>query len=286
MGGEPLETFEHPKRAVCPAPRAPRPAPRAPRPAPRAPRPRAPRPAPRAPRPAPRAPRPAPRAPRPAPRALRPAPRAVPRAECAVLGGPRCAPRAAPARARTAAGRGVTRARRARALWAQVYILGSEDNGVPSSVLKARRPPPAACRSPQRRASPSRPACTGDARRSDAPPLTRARAAGGGRRRATRRCRYRRCGIPPSTSPSRAASSCTTASPSRRAPLPTGEGALLPCRASTRSASPRGLSASPLRTPAPHRTPAPPPPPPPRTKWTRRVPHPVLIGHAASLTPY
>jgi hypothetical protein len=29
-----------------------------------------------------------------------------------------------------------------------------------------------------------------------------------------------------------------------------------------------------------------PPPPTPRTKWTRRVPHPVLIGHAASLTPY
>jgi len=29
----------------------------------------------------------------------------------------------------------------------------------------------------------------------------------------------------------------------------------------------------------------PPPPPPPRTKWTRRVPHLVLIGHAASLTP-
>jgi hypothetical protein len=27
-----------------------------------------------------------------------------------------------------------------------------------------------------------------------------------------------------------------------------------------------------------------PPPPPPRTKWTRRVPHPVLIGHAASTT--
>jgi len=26
--------------------------------------------------------------------------------------------------------------------------------------------------------------------------------------------------------------------------------------------------------------------PPPRTKWTRRVPHHVLIGHAASLTPY
>ena len=30
----------------------------------------------------------------------------------------------------------------------------------------------------------------------------------------------------------------------------------------------------------------PPPPPPPRTKWTRRVSLPVLIGHAASLTPY
>jgi len=28
------------------------------------------------------------------------------------------------------------------------------------------------------------------------------------------------------------------------------------------------------------------PPPPPRTDRTRRVPHPVLIGHAASLTPY
>jgi len=27
-------------------------------------------------------------------------------------------------------------------------------------------------------------------------------------------------------------------------------------------------------------------PPPPRTKWTRRVPHPVLIGHTASLAPY
>jgi len=26
--------------------------------------------------------------------------------------------------------------------------------------------------------------------------------------------------------------------------------------------------------------------PPPRTKWTRLVPHPVLIGHAASLIPY
>ena len=32
--------------------------------------------------------------------------------------------------------------------------------------------------------------------------------------------------------------------------------------------------------------PPPPPPPPPRTNRTRRVPHPVLIRHAASLTPY
>jgi hypothetical protein len=30
----------------------------------------------------------------------------------------------------------------------------------------------------------------------------------------------------------------------------------------------------------------PPPPSPSRTKWTRHVPHPILIGHAASLTPY
>ena len=37
---------------------------------------------------------------------------------------------------------------------------------------------------------------------------------------------------------------------------------------------------------APLARPPPPPPSPPRTKWTRRVPHPVLIGHAASLTPY
>ena len=29
---------------------------------------------------------------------------------------------------------------------------------------------------------------------------------------------------------------------------------------------------------------SPPPPPPLHTKWARRVPHPVLIGHAASLS--
>ena len=38
--------------------------------------------------------------------------------------------------------------------------------------------------------------------------------------------------------------------------------------------------------PSPGRAAPPPPPSPPRSKWTRRVPHPVLIGHAASLTPY
>jgi hypothetical protein len=35
-----------------------------------------------------------------------------------------------------------------------------------------------------------------------------------------------------------------------------------------------------------HSAAPPPPTPPSRTKWTRRVHHPVLIGHAASLTPY
>ena len=38
------------------------------------------------------------------------------------------------------------------------------------------------------------------------------------------------------------------------------------------------------RQPSLKLTKAPPPPPSPRTKWTRRVPHPVLIGHAASLS--
>jgi hypothetical protein len=36
----------------------------------------------------------------------------------------------------------------------------------------------------------------------------------------------------------------------------------------------------------PHGGVPPAPPPPSRTKWTRRVPHPVLIGHAASVAPY
>jgi hypothetical protein len=36
-------------------------------------------------------------------------------------------------------------------------------------------------------------------------------------------------------------------------------------------------------SPDPRRSP---PPPPSRTKWTLRVPRPVLSGHAASLTPY
>ena len=44
------------------------------------------------------------------------------------------------------------------------------------------------------------------------------------------------------------------------------------------SSSPLSLPLPPLWEPPP-----PPPPPPSRTKWTRRVPHPVRIGHAASL---
>jgi hypothetical protein len=44
----------------------------------------------------------------------------------------------------------------------------------------------------------------------------------------------------------------------------------------------RAEARSPTRRPCTTRSP---PPPPSRTKWTRRVPHPVLIGHAASLTP-
>jgi hypothetical protein len=47
--------------------------------------------------------------------------------------------------------------------------------------------------------------------------------------------------------------------------------------------SPRLPARSARRAPRAGRA-RPPPPPPPRTKWTRRVLHPVLIGHAASLT--
>ena len=41
--------------------------------------------------------------------------------------------------------------------------------------------------------------------------------------------------------------------------------------------------ARPRRRPATRRASRQPPPPPPRNEWTRRVPHPVLVGHAASL---
>ena len=47
----------------------------------------------------------------------------------------------------------------------------------------------------------------------------------------------------------------------------------------------RALS-PPLRVPASCARHGQPPAPPPRTKWTRRFLHPVLIGHASSLTPY
>ena len=42
--------------------------------------------------------------------------------------------------------------------------------------------------------------------------------------------------------------------------------------------------APPFEPPPPPLPFEPPPPSPPRSKWTRRVPHPVLIGHAASLS--
>ena len=67
-----------------------------------------------------------------------------------------------------------------------------------------------------------------------------------------RRCCSRRC-----------SRWCTTSRPRR---LSTGPPRRRPCR-------------------APREPPPPPPPPLPRTKWTRRVPHPVLIGHVASLFP-
>jgi len=72
----------------------------------------------------------------------------------------------------------------------------------------------------------------------------------------------------------------------RRAALP-GDGS--PFRPSTGSAFTRVQRAD-LFEQAPARAVSPPTPPTPRpsarTNWTRPVPHPVLIGHAASLTPY
>ena len=57
-----------------------------------------------------------------------------------------------------------------------------------------------------------------------------------------------------------------------------------PRRAPPRAPAPRPHpDHAPCRPAAPRGASRPPPPPPPRTKWTRRVPHPVLIGHAASL---
>jgi hypothetical protein len=65
---------------------------------------------------------------------------------------------------------------------------------------------------------------------------------------------------------------------------PVGGRALRHPRLSARGAA-RAHVGRPARRPG--RAPAGRPPPPPfRTKWTRRVPHPVLIGHAASLTPH
>ena len=64
-----------------------------------------------------------------------------------------------------------------------------------------------------------------------------------------------------------------------RAPHPRRARAMPPPKAASRVAA-RAERPPPARA---QRT-LPPPLPPPRTKWTRRVPHPVLIGHAASLS--
>ena len=63
--------------------------------------------------------------------------------------------------------------------------------------------------------------------------------------------------------------------------------ASLPCSLSLPPSLPPSLRPSLRPSPAArtYTLRAPPPPPSPRTKWTRRVPHPVLIGHAASLPP-
>ena len=68
--------------------------------------------------------------------------------------------------------------------------------------------------------------------------------------------------------------------PPARMPPPVATGGRQPSRASLPVARPRQ---PPGRRARSARPPPPPPPsrPPPRTKWTRRVPHPVLIGHAA-----
>jgi len=73
----------------------------------------------------------------------------------------------------------------------------------------------------------------------------------------------------------------------RRTPRGRGRGGR---RGSSGPQTHRGRAALPRSRPAGAPAPSAPGPaalpPPPRTKWTRRVPHPVLIGHAASLTPY
>jgi hypothetical protein len=57
-------------------------------------------------------------------------------------------------------------------------------------------------------------------------------------------------------------------------------------RASSGSGASAGVSLSQAADKVAGRCPPPPPFPFPRTKWTRRVPRPVLIRHAASLAPY
>ena len=78
---------------------------------------------------------------------------------------------------------------------------------------------------------------------------------------------------------------------SARCAAPARSPAASACVRASSSSAPRARASScasrpARRQPSPRRPAAPRlPPPPPRTKWTRRVPHPVLIGHAASPHP-
>ena len=108
------------------------------------------------------------------------------------------------------------------------------------------------------------------------------------RTRRRRRCRWARCGASSRHCPRRSAPGVgggATGVPCPPAPWPPAPGAPLPLTpASAHAAGARpgggGCAAGGARARAERRC------PPPRTNWTRRIPQPVLIGHAASLTPY
>jgi hypothetical protein len=102
----------------------------------------------------------------------------------------------------------------------------------------------------------------------------------------SRRARPR--GQPRGRGVARCRTSFGAASSQRHGGVPRGLGRL-PAAHTGHVRAPRPRAPRAPRLPGSRRArqpPAPPPPFSPRTKWTRRVPHPVLIGHAASLTPY